>query len=458
MDKLSSIREEIYSTRGEEPYEQVLRRVQSNIASSLQQNIEEISEAELKEIIGKYITSHGVKCDLTSSVAELTNYIYHDMAGLSFITRDRLFEREGFEEIDINAWNNIEIVTEGKRQKTDYSFLSPQHAIDIHQRMFRKTGTIFNEAQPRATADIGDGIRITAQKCPIIDADIAVASSIRKVNMNVISREKLIEGKALNELMFGFLLLCVKRGVSLIISGETGAGKTTLAGCLLSIAAETLRIYTIEEGSREWNFVFKDAEGKPVNSVIHTRTRPNEENPSLNIDQESLVKDSLRFDPDIISPGEIRGREAFETMSVANTGHTVVTTIHSNSTLDTPTRVIALAKRAYDLSDDTLYEMETNAFPILVHTEKLSDNKRRITEIREVMGYENRKVQSRMLFEFVIEDNIYEGDVCTEVVGAFIHENPISESLAQRLLKKGARRAEIEPYIKFGRDNVCLIS
>lgn len=448
MDNISSIRETIYSTRGEEPYELVLQRVQSNIASSLNKKIEDISESELKEIIEKYITSHSVKCDLTDSVTELTNYIYHDMAGLSFITRDNLFEREGFEEVDINAWNDVDIVEFGKSRKTAYSFLSPQHAVDIHQRMFQKTGTIFNDAQPQATADIGDGIRITAVKYPLVDLDVAVASSIRKVNMHILSPETLIEGKAINEPMFRLLLLAIKHGVPICISGETGAGKTTLAGCLLAIAAKTMRIFTIEEGSREWNFITEDENGRPINSVIHTRTRPNADNPSLSIDQEALVMLSLRFDPQIIAPGEIRGKEAYETMSVANTGHTVVTTIHSNSTADTPRRMIGLAKKAYDMSDNTLYDMASSAFPILVHTEKLSDDKRRITEIREVTGYEGGKIQSKMLFEFDIEDNLYEGDDCVDVVGDFVQRNPISRMLAQRLLKKGARRSEIEPYLK----------
>ncbi len=134
-------------------------------------------------------------------------------------------------------------------------------------------------------------------------------------------------------------------------------------------------------------------------------------------------------------------------MGVSNTGHTTVTTIHSNCTADTPTRIVALAKKAFDMSDNTLYEMVSRAFPVLVHCEKNSDNKRRITEIREVTGYEDGKLQSKMLFEFIVFDNIYEGDTCVEVVGSFVQENPISDALAQRLLKKGARRSEIEPYL-----------
>jgi len=442
-----NIREKMYSVKGETPYIQTLSQVQANVASSLMRKIDDVTEAELKDIIEKYITEHDVKCSLTPSMSELTNYIYHDMAGLSFITRDGLFDMARFEEVDINAWDAVEIQVNGEKRKTDYSFLSPQHALDIHERIFRKTGTVFNEAQPRATADIGEGVRITALRAPIVDRNIAVSSSIRKVNTKVISREKLIEGGFLTEKMMDFLMLCVMHGVSFCISGETGAGKTTIAGCLLAMASRKLRLYTIEEGSREWDFIIRDGNGKATNSVIHTRTRPNTDNPGMDIDQEALVKDSLRFNPDIIAPGEIRGREAFEVMGVSNTGHTVVTTTHANNTEATPSRIVTLAKKAFDMSDNTLFGMAAMAFPVLVHAEKGEDNVRRITEIREVTGFDNGAIGSRMLFEFVVEDNIYDGDTCTKVEGKFVQMNPISKKLAKRLLKKGTQRSEIEPYM-----------
>lgn len=57
-----------------------------------------------------------------------------------------------------------------------------------------------------------------------------------------------------------------------------------------------------------------------------------------------------------------------------------------------------------------------------------------------------------MLFEFVVLDNVYDGDACVETVGSFVQRNPISQKLAQRLLKKGARRSELEPYLTCGED------
>lgn len=442
----NEIIESFLSTKGEDKYEDVLRKAQSYISAHLPKDVDKIEEKQLKEIIERYIIDYSVKCEVTDSIHELTNYLYHDMSGYSFITREKLFEQDGFEELNITAWNNVEMKIYGKTYKTNYSFLSPQHAIDIHRRMLRKTGTVIDDAVPRAIADLGSNIRICAEKYPLVDETVGISSSIRKVSLNVVSPKKLIEGQMLSEEMFRFLRLCLEYGVSMCISGETGAGKTTFAGGLLAMLADRLRIITIEEGSREWDFVIRDENGKPTNSVVHLKTRPSE-NHGQNITQEQLVADSLRLDPDIIAPGEVRGREAFETMSAANTGHTVVTTLHSNGAIDTPERLVTLAKKAYDMDDKTLFSMEARAFQILVHAEKFADNSRRITQIYEVLGYENGEMKYNPIFEFEIEDNVYDENDKVTVIGKFKRLNPISKKLAQRMLKKGVRRSEILPFL-----------
>lgn len=435
-------------------YAQILTEVQTAVAGHVTTDISQIAESSLKDMIRRVVTERGLRSG-NMTAEELVNYLYHDMAGLSFISRERLFELDGFEELDINAWNDIEIIIRGRREKTDYSFLSSQHALDIHQRMLRRSGTILNDATPRATADIGNGIRITVLRKVLVDDDIAVASSIRKVNSSTISREKMIESGTMTATMADFLELCIMRGASMCISGETGSGKTTLAGCLLAEASATRRTYTIEEGSREWNFVRTDPKsGKPLNSVIHTKTRPNEENPALNIDQEALIKDSLRFNPAVIAPGEIRGKEAFETMGVSNTGHTVVTTVHSNGTLDTPERIVTLAKKAYMMDDSTLFGMVSRAFPVLVHMELGEDRRRRVTEIREVSGYRNNELQSTLLWEFEVEDNIYDADGSCTVIGEFKQLHGISKNLQKQFLKKGARKTDLAPFILSGGDDI----
>ena len=432
----------------EVPYIEALETARQIVNDSIsQRSIDDIPENEMKAMIYKTIEKEKITSSLTADPEEFINHIYHDMAGLSFISREGLFDQDGFEEININRWNDIEIITRGERKKTTYSFLSPQQGEDILLRIFRKTRTSFDETTPEATTDLGNGIRITALRSPIIDKDVGISASIRKVDSKVINKEEILARGTLTAEMQKFLELCLKYGISMCISGETGAGKTTLASSLLFEAARKLRVYTIEEGAREWDFRQYDENGVICNSVVHTKTRLSDEL-TLNIDQEKLSKLALRFDADIVAPSEIRGKEAFEVMSAANTGHTVCTTVHSNGTADTPGRIVELAKKAYDMSDNTLYTMCARAFPLLVHLKKGADTGRRVTEVREFVGYQNGEIQSQMLYEFITEDNVEQEDGSIKVIGAFRRVHPISQQFANKLLDKGASKAMVAPFLK----------
>ena len=92
---------------------------------------------------------------------------------------------------------------------------------------------------------------------------------------------------------------------------------------LLSNVPNNRRLITIEEGSREFDLVKRDAQGNILNSVVHLLTRPSE-NPALNINQDFLLERVLRKHPDVIGVGEMRS--AAESLSAAEssrTGHTV---------------------------------------------------------------------------------------------------------------------------------------
>ena len=446
-----NLREELFRTTGTEQYENVLLRTQQHLSKKLTGDVSKMNEQELKDVILSFITDYNVTCSLTDRPSVLTNYLYHDMAELSFITREKLFELPGFEELDINGWNDVDMILCGKRQKTAYSFLGPKHAGDILRRIMQRTSQPFDDAMPCAVTDMGATMRIAALKYPLVDEERGIACSIRKMSGSVITRERLIE-TALDEKMLDLLLLFAHNGVSLCFSGETGSGKTTLAGYILSRAAETLRTYTIEEGSREWDFIKLDESGKTVNSVVHVKTRPSDD-PNLNINQNRALQLALRFNPTIIGVGEMRSDEAYAAAEASNTGHTVATTVHANSAPDAPGRIVGLCKKAYDFSDDTLTNLVANAFPIHVYQEFLPDGTRRVTEIIEVLGVKNGAIDYKTLVEFYVQDNIL--DPVTEekkVIGDFIWRNPLSEKLQQKMLKKGATRRELTPYIRIGKE------
>ena len=85
-------------------------------------------------------------------------------------------------------------------------------------------------------------------------------------------------------------------------------------------------------------------------------------------------------------------KEALSVAESSRTGHTVVTTIHSNSSESTYRRMMTLAKRKYNMADDILMQIMVEAYPIVVFTKRLEDSDRKIMQIIEGEDYRNGKL------------------------------------------------------------------
>lgn len=305
----------------QKPYKELLHEIQEfcriNYTDAIVQNSSKETEALLKEIIYKYIQEHKYVVE-NFNVKELADRIYEDMAGYSFLKK--WIYNEDIEEVNINAWNDIEVVYKGgKSVKIPDQFASPQHAVDVTRRMLSSCGMIIDDTMPSALGHLDKNIRISANKTPLVDSEVGISASIRKINQETISREKLIASGGASPEMLDFLTYCIHYGVSICIAGPTNSGKTTLMAWLLSTIPNNYRLITIEDGSREFNLVKRDAQGNILNSVIHLITR-HSENPVLDIDQDFLLERVLRSHPHVIGIGEIRA--AAEAMSVAEASRT----------------------------------------------------------------------------------------------------------------------------------------
>ena len=234
--------------------------------------------------------------------------------------------------------------------------------------------------------------------------------------------------------MLDFLALCIRYGISVCVAGATSSGKTTLTGWLLTTIPDEKRIFTIENGSRELALV-RERDGHVVNSVIHTLTRPSE-NQNMDISQEDLLDVALRFNPEIICVGEMRSSEAYAAQESARTGHTVITTIHSNSCEATYARMVTLCKRVSDMSDEALMKLVTEAFPIVVFAKQLDNKKRKVMEIMECEILPDGTRHNRTLFQYDIKENRREGNKCI-IVGKHERKESISPSLQKRLVSNG---------------------
>ena len=428
-------------------YDQVLEDVQRYFAENHASTIAEAGEGNaeratslLKELMEHYIVKRKYALDGLST-KELCSKLYEDMAGYSFLKK--WIYKPGVEEVNINAYNDIEVIeSSGRSIKIPDKFSSPQHAIDVI------CGMVIDDTMPSIVGFLDKNIRISVDKTPIVDADVGVNASIRIVNQQTVSEEKLLNSGSATAEMLHFLTACIRYGVSVCIAGSTGSGKTTIMAWLLSNVPNNRRLITIEEGSREFDLVKRDAQGNILNSVVHLLTRPSE-NPALNINQDFLLERVLRKHPDVIGVGEMRS--AAESLSAAEssrTGHTVCTTIHSNSCNSTYRRMMTLAKRKYNMDDSILMQIMVEAYPIIVFTKQLEDRSRKIMEIIEGEDYQDGRLIAHSLYKYEVEDNVTDDRGETRVVGHHKKIGLISDSLKKRLLDNGISNKELEEFMQ----------
>nr|WP_313527820.1 CpaF/VirB11 family protein [Anaerotignum sp.] len=420
----------------------VLKSVQEYISENYAQLITDSSLEDAKEQMKRYISKFVMEKRIAVKGMdgnELTSALYTEMAEYGFLTK-YIFGK-GIEEIDINSWQDIEVqYSDGRTVKLDERFDSPEHAINVVRRMLHVSGMVLDNASPVVLGHLSKNIRIAAMKTPIVDEDVGVAASIRIVNPQSMKKEDFVRTGTATDRMLDFLSALIRYGVSVCVAGATSSGKTTVLGWLLTTIPDNKRIYTIENGSRELDLT-RFANGKVSNSVIHTLTRDSDIQ-SQCIDQIKLLDMALRFNPDFAVIGEMRGPEANAAQEAARTGIAVMTTIHANSCEATYRRMVSLCKRAVDMSDETLMQYVTEAYPIIVFCKQLENKQRRMMEIMECEILPDGTRNYRTIFQYVITENRIED-------GSFIidghHEqvNTISESLSKRLLENGMPLAQI---------------
>ena len=426
-----------FSPQGEgREFTDVLKEVQEYISSKYSTLIIDQESGDVKEQIKRYITKYVQDYRIAvkgMDRQELVDTIYTEMAEFSFLTK--YVFGTGIEEIDINSWRDIEVqYSGGVTKKLTERFESPQHAINVIRRMLHTSGMVLDNASPAVLGHLSKNIRIAAMKTPLVDEDVGIAASIRIVNPQSMKQEDFIKGGTATQPMMDFLTECLRYGISICVAGATSSGKTTLLGWLLTTIPDNKRIYTIESGSRELALV-REKEGVVTNSVIHTLTRDSE-NERQRVDQIALLDMALRFNPDIIVVGEMRGPEANAAQEVARTGVAVVTTIHSNSCEATYRRMVSLCKRAVDMSDETLLSYVTEAYPIVAFCKQLENRERRLMEIQECEIRPDGTRSYRPLFQYKITENrVEDGKFIIE--GRHEQVHTISDGLAKRLLENG---------------------
>lgn len=423
--------------------ESVQEYVSSRYAAAL---TDTAKQTQLRSYIEKYLRDYQYGVDGFSQ-DKLIDKLYCEMAEYSVLTP--FLGKDNVEEINVNAWDDVAVTyTNGKIVKLKEHFFSPQHATDIVKRLLHHSGMIIDNATPMAQGHLPNNTRITALKAPLVDDEAGVSVSIRLLHPSKVNLQQIVSSGNATQKMVDFLSMAMRYGVSTVVAGATSSGKTTLLNALLSTIPDNKRVFTIESGARELSLVRHNRSGAVVNNVVHTLSRPSD-NEAFDYTQEDLVVASLRFNPDIVIVGEMRDVECYSAVEASLTGHTVASTVHAYAADSAHMRIALLCQKKFPIDFRTSLMQAGQAFPLVVYTHKLESNERKIMDISECEIMPNGDRQYHTLFRYHITKNeLVKGKFVTD--GYFEQPEIMSENMQRRLLQFGVSHDELSKFLRKG--------
>ena len=302
-----------------------------------------------------------------------------------------LLSDTGISDIMVNGPHGVFVERHGKIEKTDVSFKDNEHLMSIIERIVSKVGRRVDEASPMVDARLADGSRVNVIIPPLaIDGP---ALSIRRFGVTPLKMENLLANGSLTEEMAAAFEAMVKARMNILVSGGTGAGKTTFLNVLSSSIPDDERIITVEDAAE---LILQQEH------TVRLETRPPNIEGKGAVTQRDLVRNALRMRPDRIIVGEVRGGEALDMLQAMNTGHDgSISTIHANAPRDALSRIETMVLMAgFDLPSKAIREQIASALNVILQLSRMSDGTRKVVTVSEVTGMEGDVVVMQDIFVF----------------------------------------------------------
>jgi pilus assembly protein CpaF len=315
--------------------------------------------------------------------------VQHETFGLGPI--EPLMQDPTVNDILVNGPRDIYVERRGKLQKTGAIFRDSAHLMQIIERIVSAVGRRVDESSPMVDARLKDGSRVNAIIPPLaLDGPVL---SIRRFAVDPFKMSDLLAFGTLTPALADVLRGAVRARLNTLVSGGTGAGKTTMLNILSNAIPDDERIVTIED-SAELQL--------QQDHVVRLETRPANIEGAGAVTQRDLVRNALRMRPDRIVVGEVRGGEVLDMLQAMNTGHDgSLSTVHANSTRDALSRIETMVLMSgLALPVRAMRDYIASALDLIIQLARLSDGTRRLTRVTEIVGMEEDVITTQDIFVF----------------------------------------------------------
>ncbi len=367
---------------------------------------------QIRELTQRLFTEQGAPLALPQRQL-LARRIEDEVLGLGPL--EPLLSDPTVSDILVNGANSVYVERRGKLEPTTITFHNDAHLMNIIDRIVSAVGRRVDESSPMVDARLADGSRVNAIIPPLaIDGPML---SIRRFAVERLGIADLLKYGTLTQPVADVLRAIVIGRLNVVISGGTGAGKTTMLNVLSGFIPATERIVTIED-SAELQLQ------QP--HVVRLETRPPNIEGKGEVPQRELLRNSLRMRPDRIVVGEVRGGEALDMLQAMNTGHDgSLTTVHANTPRDALGRIETMVSMTgISFPIRALRAQIASAINIVIQVQRGDDGRRRVVSVQEISGMEGDIITMSEIFTFRRSGVDAEGNVqgrleATGVVPAF---------------------------------------
>ncbi len=300
-----------------------------------------------------------------------------------------LLQDPNVSDILINGPNDAWIERRGRLERADLYFRDEAHLLQIAQRIAGSIGRRVDESSPMVDARLADGSRVNIIIPPL--ALDGTAISIRRFVMRGITLLEMAEQRVLSYAMAQMLQIAVHARLNVLVSGGTGAGKTTMMNALSREIPQGERLITIEDAAELQ---------LQQPHVVRLETRAIGSEGTGAVDMQALLVNTLRMRPDRIIVGEVRGAEVKEMLNAMNTGHPgSMSTLHANNPRDALMRLenmLMLGSGEIPLS--ALRRQIAGSVDLILQVERLRSGHRCMTSITTIAGMEGDVVITEELW------------------------------------------------------------